>query len=279
MVVMVNVGLGGMSSPPASTRTSVWGWNGAEWRRLDATGPPLRNLAGVAYDTRRQTLVMHGGTYDLGQSYNETWEWSSSWRQITGAGPGVRDHTQLAYDVSRGKSVLFGGNASSPTDMPADTWEYDGVRWERVATTGPTGRVHHAMAFDPDAGRVVLHGGTNPASGDLGDTWSWDGTAWTRLGAGGPVRTHARFAQHRTLGSLLLLGGVPISSSLSVWAQRNGVWTQPASTALPSGRLLTDAAYDERRNVLVLFGGTDMAGTMFSDTWEFDGTTWRRIGQ
>ena len=46
----------------------------------------------------------------------------------------------------------------------------------------------------------------------------------------------------------------------------------------PSARYLTDVAYDTKRDVLVLFGGGDPAGSsLFADTWEFDGTTWRRV--
>ena len=46
----------------------------------------------------------------------------------------------------------------------------------------------------------------------------------------------------------------------------------------PSARYLTDVAYDLRRNVLVLFGGGARdSATLYDDTWEFDGSSWRRI--
>jgi hypothetical protein len=44
----------------------------------------------------------------------------------------------------------------------------------------------------------------------------------------------------------------------------------------PGARYLTDLAYDERRNVVVLFGGDGPSG-LLGDTWEFDGVTWRQI--
>jgi len=45
-----------------------------------------------------------------------------------------------------------------------------------------------------------------------------------------------------------------------------------------SARYLSGVAYDERRAVLVLFGGGAADGsTLYNDTWEFDGTSWRRI--
>jgi hypothetical protein len=276
MVVLVNAGLGGMAGPDASTPTRVWGWTGAEWRLLDSGGPPARNLAGVAYDRRRQTLVMHGGTDDLGRSYGETWEWSSGWRQVAGAGPGVRDHTQLAYDPERGRAVLFGGSGADPNAAFPDTWEFDGTTWARVAATGPPGRVHHAMQYDPAVRRVVLFGGIIPGAGSVGDTWTWDGSTWTRAPTSAMPRSHARMAFDSRLGGLLLVGGLPPSSDMLV--NRGGAWTPLSPPTGPSARYLTDLAYDESRGVMVLFGGGDPGGmALFDDTWEFDGTTWRRV--
>ena len=277
MVVLVNAGLGGATPPPATTPTRVWGWTGTEWRLLDASGPPIRNLAGVAYDRRRQTLVMHGGSYDLGRFYGETWEWSAAWRQVAASGPGLRDHTQLAYDAQRGRAVLFGGSGNDPNVAFADTWEFDGTRWERVATAGPSGRAHHAMGYDPVTRRVVVFGGFVPGSAPLGDTWAWDGSRWTSLGSPAAPRSHARMAFHRGLGALLVVGGTAASPGLDMLVSRDQVWMPLASASEPSARALTDIAYDERRGVMVLFGGAAPNGSLLGDTWEFDVTTWRRI--
>jgi hypothetical protein len=278
-VLLVNAGLGGMDTPPASTPTRVWAWDGQRWAVLDSAGPPVRNLAGVAYDTRRHVLVMHGGTYDLGRSYAETWEWSSAsgWHRSTATGPGIRDHTQMAYDAARERMVLFGGQ-ESPDAAFGDTWEYDGARWERRATAGPPARVHHAMQYDPDAQRVVLFGGFAPNGPTFGDTWTWDGTTWTESGDPATPHSHARMAYHRRLQRLLLAGAQGGSSpTLSLLARNGTTWSPLATTGGPSARYLPDVAYDESRNVLVLFGGGNPAGTnLFADTWEFDGTTWRR---
>jgi hypothetical protein len=279
MVLLVNAGLGGTTNPAASARTRIWGWTGAEWRLIDSAGPPVRNLAGVAYDTRRHMLVMHGGTYDLGRSYGETWEWArqTGWRQFTGTGPGVRDHTQLAFDAERGRAVLFGGNGTDPNVAFGDTWEFDGTRWERVTTSGPAARVHHAMQYDPGLKRVVVFGGFTPGGADLGDSWAWDGTRWTSIAPPITPRTHARMAYHRRLNTLLVAGGFGVSS-LGVITRRDAGWTSLSSSPEPGARYLTDVAYDAKRDVLVLFGGGDPTGNaLYADTWEFDGTLWRRV--
>jgi hypothetical protein len=275
MVVLTNAGLGGMTSPSQSAPTRVWGWTGQEWQVLDSSGPPVRNLAGVTYDTRRQTLVMHGGTYMLGRSYGETWEWSGGWRQTGGNGPGVRDHTQLAFDADRGRAVLFGGSGDDPNAAFADTWEYDGSTWTRVATDGPGARVHHTMHYDPVSRRVVLAGGNTPGGQTLGDVWTWDGSRWSPAGSIGAPRSHARMTFDRGLNGLVLAGGLP-AAGLGVLVGRGLAWSPLVTPSEPGGRYLTDIAYDERRRVLVLFGG-DSPGGVQSDTWEFDGSTWRRV--
>jgi hypothetical protein len=276
MVVLVNAGLGGAPQPPATTPTRVWGWTGTEWRLLDAAGPPIRNLAGVAYDRRRQTLVMHGGSYDLGRFYGETWEWSAAWRQVAASGPGLRDHTQLAYDAERGRAVLFGG-AGQDARFAFDTWEFDGTSWARAATGGAPARVHHAMSYDPITRRVVVFGGIDPDGRTLGDTWSWDGSRWTSVGTSAAPRSHARMAFHRGLGALVVVGGRAAPAGLDVIVQRDQVWMPLPSTPEPGARYLTDIAYDERRGVMVLFGGAAPDGSLLGDTWELDAATWRRL--
>ena len=276
-VVLVNAGLGGMTNPAPATPTRVWSWNGSDWALIDSSGPPIRNLAGVTYDARRRVLVMHGGSYDLGRSYGETWEWSGTWRQVTGSGPGVRDHTQMAFDSQRGRAVLFGGSGTDPNVASGETWEYDGSTWTRVSDQGPAGRVHHSMHFDAAAAQVVLFGGNVPGASTLGDTWTWDGSRWTSAGSG-PPQSHASLAFHRGLNALVSVGGSRASSGLEMLIRRNGAWLPLSTGAGPSARILTGVAYDERRNVMVLFGGADPSGsTLFGDTWEFDGANWRQI--
>ena len=72
----------------------LWAWDGSNWSLIsaDANGPTWRNWAGVAYDTTRDVLVMHGGLQDANTSFDETWEWDGqTWTKFTGAGPGGRE--------------------------------------------------------------------------------------------------------------------------------------------------------------------------------------------
>lgn len=69
--------------------------------------------------------------------------------------------------------------------------------------------------------------------------------------------------------SLLLTG--PVAGQAHAW--------RPAGTAGPQARHSHALAYDTQRRVTVLFGGFDgspQSGSLLGDTWEWDGTTWRK---
>ena len=52
-------------------------------------------------------------------------------------------------------------------------------------------------------------------------------------------------------------------------------WVQVSATQSPPGRDYAATSYDSLRGQTVLFGGSNaQGGSAFSDTWEWDGTTW-----
>jgi hypothetical protein len=61
---------------------------------------------------------------------------------------------------------------------------------------------------------------------------------------------------------------------LTIWGWNGAQWQRVAQGG-PPGRILGGAAYDEKRNVLVLYGGRPVAlGKCSQETWEWDGETW-----
>jgi hypothetical protein len=274
-VLLVNAGLGSHDDANmAGQPNRIWSWDGVRWTLLDSSGPHVRNLGGVAYDSRRDKLVFHGGTFSASLSFSDTWEWDpqGGWRRFDVPGPGTRDHTQMTYDPERGVTVLFGGQGS-PTSFPGETWQWDGARWTSMAAAGPAPPVHHAMSFDPVQKRVLLFGGVGTRS-DLGDTWAWDGSAWRESAQAITPRTHARLAPYE---GLLLIGGSDARGVVSdnlVW---DGASWRTHAFAGPPARYLTGVAYDRARNKTVLFGGGGADDRLLADTWEFDGTAWKRV--
>ncbi len=51
----------------------------------------------------------------------------------------------------------------------------------------------------------------------------------------------------------------------------------PASGVRPSARTAAAMVYDAARKRIVMFGGVTGSGSAFGDTWEWDGTIWRRL--
>jgi len=155
--------------------------------------------------------------------------------------PGVRNGHAFAYDGR--VSLLFGG--ATDREVVGDTWGWDGRAWQRFAVPGPPARTFAAAAGDGQ-GRVFLVGGSRVLFGD--DTAAATRTAATRL-----------------LGD--------------TWVWDGARWTEVTGNQ-PSPRAEAAAAWDPKRQRLVLFGGyswADGTRTYLQDTWEFNGKAWARF--
>lgn len=87
----------------------------------------------------------------------------------------------------------------------------------------------------------------------------------------------ADFIYHPQLRLLLLVNCVTDPSQespLTIWGWDGAQW-QRVTEGGPPGRILGGAAYDEKRNVLVLYGGRPVElGKCSQETWEWDGQSW-----
>jgi hypothetical protein len=146
----------------------------------------------------------------------------------------------------------------------------------------------HALAYDSDRGRVLLFGGADEGK-VLGDLWEWDGKTWQRLASEGPPpRTFPALAYDRARRRLVLFGGNRVlfgdgagrdTFLADMWEWYEGSWHTVAAPA-PPARSEAAMVYDSARRRLALFGGYHGTGAgreRFGDTWEFDGSVWKRI--
>ena len=104
------------------------------WTAQPSSGPsPLpRERAGVAYDARRDRVMVFGG-FALngtggGSTFGDLAEWdpaSGAWQTCppTGAAPAARTNAAFAYDRARDVLVLFGGDTSDNA-AATDIWEW-----------------------------------------------------------------------------------------------------------------------------------------------------------
>ena len=81
-------------------------------------------------------------------------------------------------------------------------------------------------------------------------------------------------------GNVLLYGGAVGTGSNhnasydETWEWDGSTWAKVSPPITPPRRTLMSFAYDERRNVVVMFGGFDSAGVRTDTTWEYDGVRW-----
>jgi hypothetical protein len=157
------------SSMPEAHR-AAWGEIAATeiatWRRVTSTTTPeARFLQAVAFDKKRNLVVVFGGasvspkyvgaTSVNAELNNQIWEWTpgtGKWakRAPTGSQPEARTGATMVYDPQGQKLVMFGGRSASGADLD-DTWEWDPATgaWTALTTTGahPSGRCQHGMVY------------------------------------------------------------------------------------------------------------------------------------
>lgn len=281
-IVLVNGGP--ETGKPADEPLELWSWDGTTWTLLDHSGPVWRNWAGVAYDTARDVLVVHGGLQNRNRPFDETWEWDGqTWTRHDGSGPRGREGAGMVYDAARGKVVLFGGATAGP-EIVGDTWEWDGQTWTQVATSGPPARFPAGTGYDPIRQQVVIYGGHDIRTGEeivfFDDFWAWDGVTWQELPPAElqpGVRVATSFVFDPLREQILMFGGSDLETfRTDIWGWDGAQWALVAAeTGMPTRSGFNIVAYDPERHIYVLFGGVDRpGGTVVGETWEWEGQTW-----
>jgi hypothetical protein len=261
----------------------LWAWNGGAWERLANGGPAPREDAILAHDPLRRRTILFGGRGTGGILHADTWAWDgAAWTRLDVSGPGPRLHASGAFDLAAGGLRIHGGTAPDGRAL-ADTWEWDGVKWRRVAERGPVaGRLVNRMVHDP-VRRATLLSVFDPDARDADGTyplelWRWSGGGWDVLAQLAPSVSPVQDMSALPGGGILLHDGGALQGSASTWTWRRGTWELAASLAAdgPSPRNGHALASDPDRGRTVLFGGF-RDGADLDDTWEFDGTRWRRL--
>ena len=281
LVLLANCALESADFVPGPMK--LWGWDGATWRLVDDTGPSVRGLGGVAYDTQRNTLVMAGGRSRT-EDFTDMWQWDGAAWTALGAPPGtISNHFSMIYDPGRDRIVMFGGQDLNEL-VKSDTWEWspEANAWERLARTGPAQRVHYALTYDEANARVLLFG--NNAS----ELWAWTGgPKWERVTPPGTEpgpgeRAGSRMAYDAATGQVVLMGGYVYGANGhplgDTWLWDGEQWTEYTGPG-PSDRSHHAMAYDPERQVIVLYGGYGGGELILDDTWEWDGAAWHCVAR
>ncbi|MCC6782405.1 MAG: hypothetical protein IT457_06150 [Planctomycetes bacterium] len=249
----------------------TWEWDGVSWRELpEATvGVPEGGRYGhvMAFDSRRNRIVLFGGAWGTNNPYDSTWEFDgSTWihRPVVGSRPLGGASCAMAYDSVRGVTVLLRDDTA---------WEWNGSVWaEPSQNPKPSpGRSVPAIAFDAGRARIVLFSG----SPSLDDTWEWDGTTWTQRFPA--TRPPGRWGHAMTFdsqrGRVVMFGGSYGSNINENWGDTwewDGTdWTRVMPGTSPSPRTSLAMVYQALRGRPLLFGGSTLGVSSHDDTWEY----------
>jgi hypothetical protein len=200
----------------------IWCWNHNHWNQLTVSrrGPRTSNF-GMAYDSRRDTLLVFGGEtisyVSKSKAWNETWEFNGAyWVRVAKDGPSPRTGISMAYDTLRKRMLLYGGRSDPDgTQLLHDTWEWDGAEWSKVAEDGPGPRAGYSLVYDQRRRMAVLFGGFSSVKGRNliaeRDVWGWDGQVWRRIVLNSQdsptARTYPAAAYDTRNHRMLLFGG------------------------------------------------------------------------
>ena len=185
--------------------------------------------------------------------------------------PGRDDH-MMAFDSHLGRVVMFGGDKGSNA-----TWIFDGETWRDLGLTEvPAPRREAAMVYDSKRRKIVMFGGYDYTyDSDL--IWEFDGEAWAGSipGDDGPQgRSDHAMAFDEERGVCVMYGGN--GQTGETWSYDGEKWEVIAEADDgPGERWGHSMAYDANRKVVVMFGG--YLDEYYNDTWEWDGTSWKKI--
>jgi hypothetical protein len=238
------------------------------WLQLFPTGtaPAPRFSARTVYDEANRRLILYGGGSTVSPPYfggctgqfNDVWVLSNangvggtpSWTQlsVSGGPPIARQHHAEVYDPTSNRMIVFGGNGVC--GFLADLWVLTNANglggsptWMQLTPAGPAPSNRHNLsyAYDQANNRMMLFGGVGCP---------------TVVPPGGGQCSPVAFNEVWVLENANGVGGTPTWTNLA-----------PSGTA-PSARSNASVVYNSTANALLLFGGSDITGTIyFSDVW------------
>jgi len=139
-----------------------------QWQLIGRVPEIAAAEPGFVYDSKRDRLVVFGGSAGPGRALGETWEYDgAAWTRVAGPAPPARQAHAMVYDARRGRTVLFGGMGVGPQGQAPRRWETPGSTMGRVGS--------FAMVPLPRRGtarvsRMTRTGDSSFSSGEPGPT-------------------------------------------------------------------------------------------------------------
>ena len=260
----------------AYTNTKTWLWNGRDWvLQRSPKSPPPRWNAAMAFDRKRGEVVLYGGSPARNR---DTWLWNAKgWRKSAGPpGPKFQGFASRAvFDHRHGELLLCVGHGQR--HLITQLWRWNGQRWDHLlAKQAPPGSHAFALVNSPIDGSALFH-----VSGrGINELWCWSSPAWRqvfRLNQPPAAYSWAqRFVFDEKRDAFLTVVVNPDSGRMSLWQQRDNVWSNLDESGTVPPREGPGLAYHTELGKTLLFGGWHRRTGAHNDTWLWDGRSWQR---
>jgi len=287
---------GGWAPPRWVPTNEAWTWDGATWSRLETSGAPAFAHHTMAFDSKRNLLVICGRPTPHEGSEYQIWEFNGkTWqrRENLPVSASAQGDPKMTYDSHRNRLVLY----VALTAGTSAVWEYNGHSWELAKPAHEPMRCDDngcQWQYDPDLKKSILVGEertvspNNPLAWDGREwgmqggsgtqTWLWDGKDWERVSGEQPPRAvwggmTFDAARHR-----LLL----VNTRMETWTFTQNNWAKlsPPNSPQPEPNGFFGVAYDPQHKNSLFFGGESRQSQLEKEwtypetTWIFDGRSW-----
>ncbi len=271
---------------------TTWAYDNGSWRILPVDGVlPPPGVATLVTDSYANEALALPNPLDSDSSVlsvealdGMTWTVAES---VNFSLPAPRVQASASYDAGTESLVEFGGENASGRLGDTNEFGPDGVAVPITGPLSPSAREGAGFAWDGTTQSALLFGGDG--STPLNDTWIYSSDeTWSELGGGRapPPEAYGCLASDPLNGGVLYFGGISSSGGLlgATWIWNASQWNELAPVDAPARRAFAACAWDPAANGVLLVGGASgfsddlPTGPYFSDTWLFNGTNWRELG-
>ena len=223
----------GSTTNPAKFFGDTWELKGKKWKKLKTkNSPEPRAEAAIAYDARRQRVILFGG-YKLENGkvkrLSDTWELKGNkWKKLNENEVSPRNGAAIAFDPKLKKVLLFGGSTANRDygENSGETWVLEKKRWKKLRIRQPANIFNSNMVFHLKNKRIYRYGGWD-GKGRTDQTWTFRKKRWTKLelDSNPPARNHAGMVYNSKSKRIILFGGHDGEKIFGdLWIFRRGKW-------------------------------------------------------